>query len=165
MMSRLGPDPFAPEEYWQGGLEPLALFEINIGDTFSPPAIYFKGASNVGPFTHKASHINETTRSPDSRPIAAGEIGAPAANYTAFGIPPDLETFSINRLNDLLVDYAGLPAGPSVQRRNLVRRIGHLLGGLRFRQPQTPPRSRMCKVKRWRQMSSPYGWVPRQMPG
>lgn len=133
-----GPGSFAPEEYWQGGLEPLALFEINIGDTFSPPAIYFKGASNVGPFTHKASHINETTRSPDSRPIAAGEIGAPPANYTAFGIPPDLETFSINRLNDLLVDYAGLPAGPSVQRRNLVRRIGHLLGGLDPANPMTP---------------------------
>ena len=28
----------------------MALFEINIGTAFSPPAIYFKGASQVGPF-------------------------------------------------------------------------------------------------------------------
>ena len=31
----------------------MALFEINIGTAFSPPAIYFKGASKVGPFTLK----------------------------------------------------------------------------------------------------------------
>ena len=41
----------APEECWTGGREPMALFEINIGTAFSPPAIYFKGASKVGPFT------------------------------------------------------------------------------------------------------------------
>jgi Bacterial Ig-like domain (group 3)/Repulsive guidance molecule (RGM) C-terminus len=129
----------APEEYWSGGFEPLALFEINIGAAFSPPAIYFKGASKVGPFTHKAAVVNSPTRVPDSRPFAAGEIGAPAAGYTAFGIPPNLQTFAINRLNALLVDYAGLPAGPSVQRRNLVRRIGHLLGSLDPLNPTTAP--------------------------
>jgi Bacterial Ig-like domain (group 3)/Repulsive guidance molecule (RGM) C-terminus len=120
----------APEEYWDGGYEPLALFEINIGAAFSPPAIYFKGASKVGPFTHMATAAGQHTRSPDSRPIAAGEIAAPTANYNLLGIPLDLQTFAINRLNALLVDYAALPSGPSVQRRNLVRRIGHLLGSL-----------------------------------
>jgi hypothetical protein len=129
----------APEEYWDGGFEPLALFEINIGATFSPPAIYFKGASQVGPFTHIATAANQHTRSPDSRPIAGGEITAPAAGYTAIGIPLDLQTFAINRLNALLVDYAALPSGPSVQRRNLVRRIGHLLGSLDPANPTTAP--------------------------
>jgi hypothetical protein len=129
----------APEEYWDGGFEPLALFEINIGATFSPPAIYFKGASQVGPFTHIATAANQHTRTPDSRPIAGGEITAPAAGYTAIGIPLDLQTFAINRLNALLVDYAALPSGPSVQRRNLVRRIGHLLGSLDPANPTTAP--------------------------
>jgi hypothetical protein len=129
----------APEEYWDGGFEPLALFEINIGAAFSPPAIYFKGASQVGPFTHIATAANQHTRTPDSRPIAGGEITAPAAGYTAVGIPLDLQTFAINRLNALLVDYAALPSGPSVQRRNLVRRIGHLLGSLDPFNPTTAP--------------------------
>ena len=127
-----------PEECWQGGNEPLALFEINIGAAFSPPAIYFKGASKVGTFTHKASHINETTRTPDSRPIGAGQIAAPASGYTAFGIPPDAKTFTKNRLSALLPDYAGLPPGPSPERRNLVRRIGHLLGYLQFSETNPP---------------------------
>jgi hypothetical protein len=86
----------APEEYYQAGFEPMALFEINIGAAFSPPAVYFKGASQVGPFTNKAGFVNERTRTPDSRPIAAGVITAPAAGFTAFGIPPDLETFAKN---------------------------------------------------------------------
>lgn len=124
-----GPAP-TPEEYWMGGFEPLALFEINIGKAFSPPAVYFKGASNIGPYSHKATAVNQHTRSPDSRPIANGEITAPTAGYTAAGIPLDVNTFVVNRLNALLVDYAALPTGPSVNRRNLVRRIGHLLGTL-----------------------------------
>ncbi len=128
----------APEECWAGGFEPLALFEINIGAAFSPPAIYFKGASQVGPFTHIATHLNETTRTPDSRPKAGGQITAPAAGYTAFGIPPDAKTFTQNRLSALLVDYTGLPPGPSLERRNLVRRIGHLLGYLQFSETNPP---------------------------
>ena len=128
----------APEECWAGGNEPLALFEINIGAAFSPPAIYFRGASQVGPFTHIATHLNETTRTPDSRPKGAGEIPAPATGYTAFGIPPDAKTFTKNRLSALLADYAGLPPGPSLARRNLVRRIGHLLGYLQFSETNPP---------------------------
>jgi hypothetical protein len=126
------PGPYAPEEYWSAGQEPMALFEINIGSTFSPPAIYFKGKSNVGPFVMKAAAVNTKTRNPDSRPFATFFPSAPAAGYTAFGIPPDLKTFIKNRLNVLLADYPGLPPGPSLQRRNLVRRIGHLLGCLQY---------------------------------
>jgi len=122
----------APEEFWKGGDEPMALFEIHIGTLFSPPAIYFQGASQVGPFTHKASVINSSTRTPDSRPIAHGIPTPPASAYAAFGIPPDLKTFVKNRLSALLPDYLGLPPGPSQQRRNLVRRIDHLLACLQF---------------------------------
>lgn len=128
----------APEECWAGGFEPMAMFEINIGAAFSPPAIYFKGASQLGPFTHIATHLNETTRTPDSRPKAGGQIPAPAAGYTAFGIPPDAKTFTKNRLSALLGDYSGLPPGPSLERRNLVRRIGHLLGYLQFSETNPP---------------------------
>ena len=126
----------APEEYWAGGQEPLALFEINIGTAFSPPAIYFKGASNVGPFTAKATGVDQPTRTPDSRPFATlhflpdGTLPVGAGDYAAFALPYDMETFAKNRLNALLADYPLLPAGPSLQRRNLVRRIGHVLGCL-----------------------------------
>ena len=128
----------APEEYYRAGVGVMALFEINIGTAFSPPAIYFKGASQVGPFTHKAGFINERTRTPDSRPISTAVVSTPSANFTAFGIPPDPQTFANNRLNVLLVEYAGLPAGTSPQRRNLVRRIGHLLGLLQSLNPSDP---------------------------
>jgi hypothetical protein len=127
----------APEEYWRGGTEPMALFEIQIGTKpFSPPAIYFEGASQVGPFTHKATAYNQRTRTPDSRPIATFHslpdptLPAGVGDFAAFGLPTDLNTFANNRLNALLVEYAGLPSGTSLQRRNVVRRIGHLLGSL-----------------------------------
>jgi hypothetical protein len=138
MIPVIHPEPLAPEEYYQAGLEPIALFEINIRTAFSPPAIYFKGASQVGPFTHKAGFVNERTRTPDSRPIAAGVVSAPSADFTSFGLPPLLQTFTNNRLNALLVEYAGLPSGPSLPRRNLVRRIGHILGCLQFLNPSDP---------------------------
>jgi hypothetical protein len=128
----------APEEYYQAGIGVMALFEINIGTAFSPPAIYFQGQSQVGPFTHKAAHVNERTRTPDSRPISTAIATPPSADYTAFGITPDPHTFANNRLNALLVEYAGLPAGPSPQRRNSVRRIGHLLGLLQNLNPSDP---------------------------
>jgi hypothetical protein len=126
-----------PEECWSAGTEPLGLFEIQIGTApFSPPAIYFLGASQVGPFTHKATTVDQTTytstRTPDSRPFAHGILVPPASAYAAFGIPTDLKTFAKNRLSALLADYPGLPPGPSLQRRNLVRRIDHLLACLQF---------------------------------
>ena len=122
----------APEEFWGAGLEPMALFEIHIGTAFAPPAIYFQGASQVGSFTFKATVVNTPTRTPDSRPFAHGILTPPASAYAAFGIPPDLKTFVKNRLSALLADYPGLPPGPSQQRRNLVRRIDHLLACLQF---------------------------------
>jgi len=54
----------APEEFYSAGLEPMALFEFNIGTAFAPPALYLKGASQVGLFTHKGV-LNERTRTPD----------------------------------------------------------------------------------------------------
>lgn len=111
----------APEEYYDAAKEPLGLFEIHFGSLFS-------GGSQIGPFTHKATFVNEQTRTPDSRPIANGLIGA-AADLAEFGLP-NLATFSETRINLLLTEWAGLPAGDSPQRRNLVRRIGHLLSSV-----------------------------------
>jgi len=125
------PGSTKPEECWSAGTEPMALFEINIGTAFSPPAVYFKGASRVGHFTHKANSVDQSTRSPDSRPFATF-VTPPAAGYAAFGIPTDLKTFAKNRLAALLADYPGLPPGTSQQRRNLVRRIDHLLACLQW---------------------------------
>jgi hypothetical protein len=120
------------EESWGAGQEPMALFEINIGASFVPPAIYFKGASKVGPPGSGTPGLNQHTRNPDSRPIAGG-IGVPPPHvYSDAGIPPDLNTFMRNRLTALLAAYPALPAGPSQQRRNLVRRIDHVLACLQF---------------------------------
>jgi hypothetical protein len=133
-----------PEECWSAGTEPMALFEISIGTAFSPPAVYFKGASQVGPFTHKATGVDQSTRTPDSRPFATFHslpdptLPVGVGDFAAFGIPPDLQTFVDNRLNALLADYPLLPPGPSLQRRNLVRRIGHLLGCLAQNYPADP---------------------------
>ena len=131
----------APEEYYTGGYEPMALFEIHLGTSFSPPAIYFSGASQVGPFTHKAGFVNERTRTPDSRPIATGIPPATPADYAAFGLP-NQQTFSDNRIDLLVADYNALPPGPSLERRNLTRRIGHLLASVspaKFTQVQNNP--------------------------
>ena len=153
-----------PEETWAGGSEPLALFEINIGTAFSPPAIYFEGASQVGPYTGKTG-VNTPTRTPDSRPFATYNPAAPAAYYTAFGIPLSLQTFVDTRINALLVDYAALPSGPSLQRRNLVRRIGHLLGCLAFSFPSdplitsVPPKAVGTDVFSQRVGSDPGDWL------
>ena len=52
IMALVPPGTPAPEESWGAGQEPMALFEINIGTApFTPPAIYFRGASKVGPLT------------------------------------------------------------------------------------------------------------------
>jgi hypothetical protein len=120
------------EESWGAGREPLGLFEIHIGAAFVPPAIYFKGASKVGAPGTGTTGLNHHTRNPDSRPIANGIAVPPASAYSAFGIPPDLKTFMKNRLTALLSAYSGLPAGSSQQRRNLVRRIDHVLGCLQY---------------------------------
>jgi hypothetical protein len=105
-----------PEETWDAALEPMALFEIHLGGLFS-------GTSATGPFTHKAATTNELTRTPDARPIANGLVGA-GADLTGVGLP-DLTTFSETRIDLLITDHNALPAGP--EKRNLARRIGHLL--------------------------------------
>ena len=118
-----------PEESWSAAAEPMALFEIRLGTSFSPPAMYFRGASKVGPFTHKFAFVNEHTRVPDSRPIADGLLHSAASEMAEFGLPA-LTTFSETRIDLLVADYNALPPGPSTQRRNLARRIGHLLNSV-----------------------------------
>src|SRR5438105_2977479 len=113
-------DP-TPEEFYGAAQEPMALFELHFGTLFS-------GASQVGPFTHKAVALNEKTRTPDSRPIASG-LPLATAEMAELGLP-DLVTFSETRINQLVADFDALPAGPSTARRNLARRIGHLLNSV-----------------------------------
>ena len=113
-------DP-APEEFWDAALEPMALFELHFGTMFS-------GASRVGPFTAKATMANQRTRTPDSRPIANG-LPSAAAEMAELGLP-NLQSFSGTRVDALVADYGALPAGDSVDRRNLKRRIGHLLASV-----------------------------------
>lgn len=113
-----GPGDPQPEEIWGAALEPMALFEVHLGTRFS-------GGSSIGPFTAKATTVNQHTRTPDDRPIANGLVGA-SVELAAFSLP-SLTTWSETRLDALLADYGALPAGDSVTRRNLKRRIGHLL--------------------------------------
>jgi hypothetical protein len=113
-------DP-TPEEFWGAGQEPMALFELHFGTMFS-------GVSQVGPFTAKATAMNQQTRNPDSRPIANG-LPSASAEMAEFGLP-NLQTFSETRIDALVADYVLLPLGPSVDRRNLARRIGHLLASV-----------------------------------
>lgn len=107
-----------PEEYYSAAMEPLGLFELHFGTMFS-------GSSQIGPFVAKSTMTNFKTRTPDSRPIADGLVGA-AAERAEFGLS-DLQTYSNDRMDRLLDLYAALPAGDSPDRRNLVRRIEHLL--------------------------------------
>ena len=113
------------EEVWGAAREPLGLFEIRLGSSFSPPALYFRGASQVGPYMGPTAAVNVHTRSPDSRPIANGLPNA-NAEFTEFGLL-DLQAFSEDRIDALVTEYIGLPPGPSADRRNVVRRICHLL--------------------------------------
>jgi hypothetical protein len=117
----INPADATPEEFYADANEPLGLFELHVGDRFS-------GASAVGPFTHKATFQNEHTRRPDSRPIAAGIQNA-TAERSEFGLP-NLVTFSEARIDLLVADYEALPPGDSAERRNLARRIGHLLSSV-----------------------------------
>lgn len=114
-------DP-TPEEFYTDANEPMGLFALHVGDRFS-------GASAVGPFTHKATFQDEHTRTPDSRPIATGLEDA-SVERAEFGLP-SLAIFSETRLDLLLADFVGLPNGNSADRRNLARRIGHLLSVVR----------------------------------
>jgi hypothetical protein len=107
-----------PEETHTAGREPLALFELHVGDRFS-------GASAVGPFTHMSGFPNEHTRKPDSRPVSISLL--PAVDERREFNLPNLQRFSGARIDALLDDYKQLPPEDSRERRNLARRIGHLL--------------------------------------
>jgi|GEM_PF-1141573 len=117
-------DP-TPEEFWNAGEEPMALFQFKLGN----PSLYFRGKSTVGPFVAKSTTVDTHTRTPDRRPIANGIVQVPAAEMTEFGLP-DVVTFSETRIDLLLLDWDALPAGDSTTRRNLRRRISHLLGAV-----------------------------------
>lgn len=122
-------DP-TPEEYYGAAKEPLALFELHFGTMFS-------GSSKIGPFVAKSASINAKTRTPDSRPIADG-LPSAAAELAEFGLPPDRQTFGDTRIDLLVAEYDALPVGDSPDRRNLARRIGHLLGTSSFNSSVTP---------------------------
>lgn len=110
------PDP-TPEEFFTDAEEPLGLFQLHFGTLFS-------GGSKVGPFTHKGVQ-DEKTRNPDSRPIATG-LGSSAVERAEINLP-SLQGLSETRIDLLVSDFDALPAGASPTRRNLARRIGHLL--------------------------------------
>jgi hypothetical protein len=115
-----GGDP-RPEEFFTDAREPMARFELHVSNLFS-------GTSQVGPFTHKATFQDEKTRTPDVRPIATGLVGS-SAERAEFGLP-DLTTVSGAKIDLLVADYNALPPGDTPQRRNLARRIGHLLSSV-----------------------------------
>lgn len=110
-----------PEEIWGAALEPMALFELHLGTRLS-------GRSALGPFVAKATTVNQHTRTPDHRPIANGLVGA-SVERAAIGLD-DLTAWSATRIDQLLADYMLLGPGDSVDRRNLKRRIGHLLSSV-----------------------------------
>ena len=136
------------EEHWTAAREPMALFEIRLGGpTFLPPEIYFRGASLVGG-PSGLTGINQKTRSPDSRPISilppGGGLPDATQEFADFGLD-DPPVFINKRLDALVHDYQALfpppPAPPppdSTERRNLRRRISHLLGFLRDQNPADP---------------------------
>ncbi|MDQ4117401.1 MAG: hypothetical protein M3235_10635 [Actinomycetota bacterium] len=110
------------EESYRPQNEVLGLFELHLGDRFS-------GGSQVGPFTHQATTVDERTRMPDSRPHTVG-FGSAANELVEFELPQDVRTFSGTRIDELVDDLTHLPPGDSKERRNLRRRIGHLLGAV-----------------------------------
>ncbi len=128
----------ATEEFFIGGQEPLALFKINLGNT---PSLYFRGTSKVGPpgSGQNTSGLNRKRRSPDSRPYSQPPYidQATAAEMNELGLP-DLKTFTNDRIDAFVAAYQALPAGPSQDRRSLMRRIGHLIGYLHILDPIIP---------------------------
>jgi hypothetical protein len=136
-----GPAP-TPEEFWGAGVEPMAVFEFHVGNSFTPPAVYIQGTSAIGLFTHKKLLVGDPpTRVPDSRPYAAGIASATPADYAVFGIDPNQQNVSDARITALIPDFiASAPGSPD--NRNLNRRIGHLLGSVsaaKFSQVQGNP--------------------------
>lgn len=110
-----------PEEQHDDGFQPLALFELHVGDWFS-------GSSKTGPFVPGTVESNNP-RSPDSRPRGQGLEPLTSGEIAAFPFP-SIEEFSETRLAKLLFDFSALKAlgqTGTVEFRNLRTRIGHLL--------------------------------------
>ncbi len=119
-----------PEEFRDDAEEILALFELHLGNLLS-------GASQVGDFFAKATTVNQLTRSPDSRPIGSGAPSA-SVEMEERGLLSDdplltnLQAFSATRIDRLVTEFNMLPSTDTPQRRNLTRRIGHLLNAVTF---------------------------------
>ena len=110
-----------PEEQHDDGFQPLALFELRIGDWFS-------GASGIGPFV-TGTVESSNPRTPDSRPRGQGLEPMTPGEIAAFPFPT-IENFSEVRLGKLLPDFSALKAAGqtgTIEFRNLRTRIGHLL--------------------------------------
>lgn len=110
-----------PEEQHNDGFQPLALFELKIGD-------WFRGGSQVGPFVPGTTE-SSNPRTPDSRPRGQGLASLSQGERGKFPFPSRQE-FAEDRIQKLLADFQALKdAGNtnSVDFRNLRLRIGHLL--------------------------------------
>jgi hypothetical protein len=110
-----------PEEQHDDGFQPLALFELHIGNWFS-------GSSKTGPFV-PGTVESSNPRSPDSRPRGQGLEPLTPGEIVAFPFP-SIEEFSEARLEKLLVEFSTLKASGqtgTVDFRNLRTRISHLL--------------------------------------
>ena len=96
-----------PAETYGPGLEPMAIFEVHVGNILSGKP-------------HTAA----------DRPFATGLFGLTAQEIAKYGIIP-LATFNSNRKKLLLADYLALPAADRTGTpagRNLATRIAHLGG-------------------------------------
>ena len=89
-----------------------------------------------------------------------GPAGA-AAEIAEFSLP-SLTTFSETRIDDLVADFNALPAGASTQRRNLVRRIGHLLSSVSAAK-RTAVQNANPGAFTVRQGTLPQGWPSKEI--
>lgn len=103
--------PFAPNarpaETHNPGAEPIAIFELHVGD-----------------------HLSGTSAAPEDRPFADGFFPLSDQQLAQLGLPP-LAAFNANRKQTLTDAYTALSSADrtgTVEGRNLATRIGHLGG-------------------------------------
>jgi hypothetical protein len=148
----INPSDPTPEEFFSDGFQPMGLFELHFGTLFS-------GASVVSPFAAKATTINQKTRTTDSRPIAAGLADA-SAERTEIGLP-SLQSFSETRI-DLLVTDFNLSSAGTPERRNLGRRIGHLLSTVSLAKKNAVMAANPGEFTQ-RSGSAPFAWLNKEV--